>query len=164
MRRYYIVSCGLSGSTIFFHHTSLLARSSRGGGKLLNIKCVFRFSINLWSETFLILSRIQRLPQMFTSPRAKQPLFFSDFSEIRNFLNRYSKNTQISNFMKICPVGAELLQTEGQTATTTVTAAFRKFCEPARKWYRSTQACVTVATHFRRRHRTPHTTRRRMPQ
>jgi hypothetical protein len=40
-----------------------------------------------------------------------------------NFLDRFSKNTKISNFMKICPVGAELFDvdrrkngwTDGQT-------------------------------------------------
>jgi len=31
-----------------------------GGGELLNIKCVFWFSLQLLSETFLILRRIQR--------------------------------------------------------------------------------------------------------
>jgi len=29
--------------------------------------------------------------------------------------NRFSKNTQILNFMKIRPVGAELLHVDGQT-------------------------------------------------
>jgi hypothetical protein len=32
-----------------------------------------------------------------------------------NFLNRFSENTQIRNLMKIRPVGAELLHTDGQT-------------------------------------------------
>ena len=31
------------------------------------------------------------------------------------FLNRFSKNTQISNFMKICPVGAKLFHEGRQT-------------------------------------------------
>ena len=31
------------------------------------------------------------------------------------FLDRFSKNTQISNFVKIGPVGAELFHTDGQT-------------------------------------------------
>jgi hypothetical protein len=32
-----------------------------------------------------------------------------------HILDRFSKNTQISNFKKICPVGAELSHVDGQT-------------------------------------------------
>jgi len=32
-----------------------------------------------------------------------------------NFLDTFSKNAQISNFMKICPEGAELFHADGQT-------------------------------------------------
>jgi len=35
------------------------------------------------------------------------PLLLSDFNETK-FLDKLSKNTQIPNFMKIRPVGAEL--------------------------------------------------------
>jgi len=38
----------------------------------------------------------------------------SDFSEIL-ILNRFAKNPQISNFIKIRPVGAELFYADGQT-------------------------------------------------
>ena len=40
----------------------------------------------------------------------------------------FSKNTNISNFMKICPVGAELFargHIEGRTDMTTLVVAFR---------------------------------------
>jgi hypothetical protein len=55
----------------------------------------------------------------------------SDFIETLNFLNRFSKNTQISNLIKkIIPVGAELLygnrRTEGRADTTKLMVAFRK--------------------------------------
>jgi hypothetical protein len=59
MRPSYIDFCSLSGSTIFFHIISQMTRFSREK-KLLNIKCVFSFSVQLFSETFLILRRIQR--------------------------------------------------------------------------------------------------------
>jgi hypothetical protein len=34
------------------------------------------------------------------------------------FLDRFSKNTEIYNFMKICPVGDELFHAGGQTGQT----------------------------------------------
>jgi hypothetical protein len=42
------------------------------------------------------------------------PLFLSSFNE--TWLDRLSKNTQISNFMKIRPVGAESMQTDGRSS------------------------------------------------
>jgi hypothetical protein len=39
----------------------------------------------------------------------------------------FYKNTQISNFMKIRPVGAELLDADGQADKTSLIAAFRNF-------------------------------------
>ena len=55
----HIVIWGLRGSTKFFpHFISSKAHFSEGwGGKLLSIKCVFRLSLQLSSETFLILRR-----------------------------------------------------------------------------------------------------------
>jgi hypothetical protein len=43
------------------------------------------------------------------------------------FLGRFSKNTQISNFIKIRPVGAELFHADGGTDMTKLTVAFRNF-------------------------------------
>ena len=46
---------------------------------------------------------------------------------MKNFLDRFSKNNQISNFTKICPVGADLLHVDGQTDMTKLIVAFRNF-------------------------------------
>jgi len=43
-----------------------------------------------------------------------------------NFLDRFSKNNQISNFTKIRPVGAELFHADGRTNMMQLTVAFRK--------------------------------------
>ena len=54
----HIVTCGLPRCTMFFPH--FLINGGIMGKKLLNTKCVFRFSLQLLSETFLLLRRIQR--------------------------------------------------------------------------------------------------------
>jgi len=63
---------------------------------------------------------------MYIGPQVKYPLFLSDFTETY-FLDRFSKNTQIPNFMKIRPLGAELYHVERQTDMTKLMAVFRNF-------------------------------------
>jgi len=64
LRMRQIVICGRPGSTIFFHIISKTAvfqpPPSLPKKKLLNIKHVFRVFLQLLSETFLILRRIER--------------------------------------------------------------------------------------------------------
>ena len=50
---------------------------------------------------------------MYIGPRAKYPLFLSDYNQTWIFPTDLKKITQISNFMKICPVGADLFHTDG---------------------------------------------------
>ena len=45
----------------------------------------------------------------------KYPLFLSDFNKTCIISKDFSKNTQIPNFIKIRPVGAELFHAEGKT-------------------------------------------------
>jgi hypothetical protein len=54
---YYIIICSLSGCTIFLH---ILINDTIFGKTLLDIKYVFWFSLQVLSETFLILRRIER--------------------------------------------------------------------------------------------------------
>jgi hypothetical protein len=65
---------------------------------------------------------------MYIGLHVKYLSILPDFHENLNFLNRLSKNTQISNFMKIGPVGAEFLhadrQTDGQTYMTKLIVTF----------------------------------------
>jgi hypothetical protein len=44
-----------------------------------------------------------------------------------NFLGLLSKNTQVSNFIKIRPVGFQLFHADGQTAMTKLIDAVRNF-------------------------------------
>jgi hypothetical protein len=55
-RKHHIVICGLSGSTTFFHIISF--NGTMCGKMLMNLTCVFLFSLQLLSETFLIVRRI----------------------------------------------------------------------------------------------------------
>ena len=60
---------------------------------------------------------------MFFGLHVKCPLILSDFNENRILKTNFRKNIQISNFMKIRPVGAELSQADGQTDMTKIMTA-----------------------------------------
>jgi hypothetical protein len=44
-------------------------------------------------------------------------------------MDRFSKNTQIPNFMKILPVGAELFHADGRRENTKLVVAFHNFAK-----------------------------------
>ena len=79
------------------------------------MKCVLIFSTNL-SEIFLILSRIQwDIIKNVFRPSSQALFTLVRFQWNFNFLGRFTKNTKISNFVKIRPVGVELFDADGQT-------------------------------------------------
>jgi len=64
----------------------------------------------------------------------KYPLFLPDFNETRIFSTDFRKKyTQISNFIKIRPVGAELFHVDGRTDMTKLIVAFRNFANAPKK-------------------------------
>jgi hypothetical protein len=54
---HFTVICGMSGFILFLH---IISNGTICARRLLNIKCVSRFSLQLLSKTFLILRVIQR--------------------------------------------------------------------------------------------------------
>ena len=73
-------------------------------------------SSTILSETFLILRRMERdMIRMYIGLHVKYPLLLLDFNETWILLDSFSKNPQISYFMKIRPVGAELFHVERRT-------------------------------------------------
>ena len=97
---------------------------------LVNVKRVFWFSVQLLFEIFLILS-IQRdfIINVYRSSCEVSVNLVRLWSKL-NFLDKCSKS-QVSNFMKIRPVRAELFhadrQTDGRTDITKVIVPFRSF-------------------------------------
>jgi hypothetical protein len=60
-----------------------------------------------------------------------------------NFLYRFSKNNQISKFLNICLVGAELFhedrRTDGQPDMTKLVVAFHNFANVLKNWGKGRQ-------------------------
>jgi hypothetical protein len=88
-------------------------RGGRGEG-IERKMCVLIFSeISVWN--ILILGRIQRDIVMNVNwPSCKVPVIFCQILMKIELSRHISESPQISNFMKIHPVGAELSHTEGR--------------------------------------------------
>jgi len=60
----------------------------------------------------------------YSGLHAKYPLLLSDLNKTCIFFDRFSKNTQMSNFMKICPVVDQLFQADRRTDMPKLIVAF----------------------------------------
>ena len=89
--------------------------------------CVLIFTTTLVWNIFHYTKNWSRYDkEMYIGLQVKYPLFLSGFNETL-IVDRFSKNIQISNLMKICPVGAELLHAEGRTDMTKLIVVFCDF-------------------------------------
>jgi hypothetical protein len=112
--------------------------------KLLKIKYLF-FSPQLLSEIFLILGKIQRDAVInLCRPSCRVLFILVKFYWKLSFVDRFSKNAQMSNFMKIRSMGAELFhlnwrndgRTDGEKDMTKLIVAFRSFANaPKESFY-----------------------------
>ena len=112
-----------------------LIKGTFSGKKLLNIKCLFLFSLQISSEHFLFREELGEIwSKMYFGLHIKYvyQLFLSDSNEIWNFLYIFSKNTAISNLMKTLSMGAEFFHTDGRTDMKLI-VAFRNFSNEPKK-------------------------------
>jgi hypothetical protein len=105
--------------------------------KKIDIKCVFWLSPHFAPETFLILRRIEGgMIKKYILIFMKVPVGLVRFCWNLNILDWFSENIQISNLMKILPVGAELFNAGGQTDRQTrdeANSPFSQSCENTAK-------------------------------
>jgi hypothetical protein len=113
---YCIDICGLSGFDIFSDIISQRVPFSERNYRTQNFR--FDFSLQILPKTFLILRRSQRdIAISVKMPLCKIPIILVRFEWKANFLDRISQKSQISNLIKIRPVGAELFHANWQTDT-----------------------------------------------
>jgi len=82
---------------------------------LLNTKCGFWFSLQLSSETFLILRRNEWGTIKYVYWCSCTLYSCPVLNETWIFMTDFQKIVKIPNFIKICPVGAELFHADRQT-------------------------------------------------
>jgi hypothetical protein len=130
MHMHHILICGLSDSNLF---STLSHKRDDFRKTLFNINSLFWVSLQLLSETFLILKRNER-DMIINVHRSSRNVPVSHVRNLWNlaFLNRFPKNTPILNFMKIRLVGAKFFHADERTNRHDETnSLLSKFCERA---------------------------------
>ena len=117
----HITICGPSGSTIFFPH--YLKNGTIFGKKLLNTESVFLFSLQLLSDTFLIMKRNQR--GIVINVKKKYPLLLIKLESSRQIFENTSniKFHENPSSESRVPCG----RMDGRTDATKLIVAFHNF-------------------------------------
>jgi len=103
----------LSGSTVLFHIISLTARFSKN---VTEHKMCFDFLYNVCLKHAIVRRTARDMIKNVYCSSYAIPVYLSDFNETLISSTDFRKNTQISNFTKICPVRAEY-HADGRTDT-----------------------------------------------
>jgi hypothetical protein len=147
MRRIILPSVTVCLCNIFPHY---LIKGTIFGKKLLNVKCLFWFSLQILYEMFIILRRNQR-DIIINIRRSLCKIYVTIFRFWWNLncLDTVSKNTEMSNMVEIGPVGDELFHAHRRTDMTKLLVAFRNFANAANKkeacvWQSLPLVCYTV--------------------
>jgi hypothetical protein len=114
------VNCHLWSLWLHLIFPHYLINGTIFGEKLLNIKWVIWFSLQMLSEILLILRSIQRdtVTKKWKRLRVKYQSFLSHLNKTWIFSTGFRKQTQIQNFIKIRPVGAEVFRAKRQDGRT----------------------------------------------
>ena len=131
----HIVICGLFRLYNFFPtviNGTIFAKIN----KEINTGFVLLFFLQFSSEIFLNARRIQRdITITVHVSSCKAPVIHVKFWRNLRFLDRFSKNTQIWNFMTIRPLGAGLFHAGGRTDRyDKASSRFSPLCECALKY------------------------------
>jgi hypothetical protein len=99
---------------------------------LLKIKCVFIFHATFVQNISHSKKNLARFCQNVNKSSYKIPVILAVFSQNLNFLDTFSKKSQISNLIQIRPVGAELFHADRRTDIKII-VAFRNFAKAPNK-------------------------------
>jgi hypothetical protein len=110
---YYTALSAVSCLALSYFFTLSHKQHGFRGKKLLNTKCLYWFSLQFASERLLFRRRIRRdITINVRKSSYKVPLILVRFWSNLNFLDRFSRKPQISNFMKIRSVIAEFFHAD----------------------------------------------------
>jgi hypothetical protein len=127
MRRMIFVACPALPDFYTLSHKQHNKREN-----LLNVKCVFCLSLQIVSETFPILRKIQR-GTVICVPRSscKVPVVRIRFKRNLNFLDGNLEKYCNNKFHENPCIGSRCMRTEGPTDLTKLIVAFRNLAQRA---------------------------------
>jgi hypothetical protein len=126
---FYIVICGLSGCTTYFHISYKTIWFSEESSWTQNV--CFDFVYNFWLKDYYSKKNWARLDHKCTHVFIWSTRYSSHMLTRFGFFRLIFENKQTSNFIKILTEGAELFHADRQDSHDEANSRFRQFCESA---------------------------------